>query len=416
MENGRLKSISGSRISVFEILSPTPRELPVCTVEFFKKETGKQLIPVAICQKMNTIRRMATKYPFQNLVFQGGGVRVLAYHGAIQALENHGILPQIERVAGTSGGAMTATLVSFRLSAQKTIDLFNTINLREIPRRRSIKDISWNPPRALEPQLNRLIANWDALSRLLDRYGWYGNERGFAWVEQVIASQCEGNGRATFAEFRARGFRDLYVVATNISTRSAVVFCYDNTPDVAVADAVVMSQSIPLFFEAVQFDGKQIGKGDYFADGGVLNNYPLQIFDFNRYVSNEKWFVNGVNWETLGCRLFTPPDCPRQHRPITNVLAYLSSLLDTVKVAQDVAYSHNRVDQWRSVEISDCCVSVFDFGIHPQPGNTTYDKLYASGKTAVDQFIAQYVLPTPDQIAQIRQMFNRVWPLRHRET
>ncbi|SVD03251.1 uncharacterized protein METZ01_LOCUS356105 [marine metagenome] len=41
-------------------------------------------------------------YPFRNLVFEGGGVKGIAYSGALAVLEEHGILPQIRRVGGAS--------------------------------------------------------------------------------------------------------------------------------------------------------------------------------------------------------------------------------------------------------------------------------------------------------------------------
>ena len=57
---------------------------------------------------------MSKKYPFKNLAFQGGGTKTYAYHGALMALEKHGVLDQIERVVGTSAGAMLAAVISFR--------------------------------------------------------------------------------------------------------------------------------------------------------------------------------------------------------------------------------------------------------------------------------------------------------------
>jgi len=45
---------------------------------------------------------------FKHLVFEGGGVRGIAYAGAIEVLESNGILNSIESVTGTSAGAITA--------------------------------------------------------------------------------------------------------------------------------------------------------------------------------------------------------------------------------------------------------------------------------------------------------------------
>ncbi len=45
-------------------------------------------------------------YEYKNLVLEGGGIRGLAYPGALKVLEEKGIIKNIERVAGTSAGAL----------------------------------------------------------------------------------------------------------------------------------------------------------------------------------------------------------------------------------------------------------------------------------------------------------------------
>lgn len=46
-------------------------------------------------------------YPFRNLVFEGGGVKGVAFIGAIRGLNDEEILPEIQRFWGTSAGAIT---------------------------------------------------------------------------------------------------------------------------------------------------------------------------------------------------------------------------------------------------------------------------------------------------------------------
>ena len=72
-------------------------------------------------------------YIFRNLVFQGGGMKMLAYHGVLEVLEEAGILQQIDRVAGASSGSLTAMLVSLGLTAAETIELFRTVDYSRIP-------------------------------------------------------------------------------------------------------------------------------------------------------------------------------------------------------------------------------------------------------------------------------------------
>src|SRR3954453_918866 len=57
-------------------------------------------------------RPMSTTQPYTNLVFEGGGVKGVAYAGALEVLDSAGILAQVTAVAGTSAGAITAALVA----------------------------------------------------------------------------------------------------------------------------------------------------------------------------------------------------------------------------------------------------------------------------------------------------------------
>lgn len=57
------------------------------------------------------------KQLIKNLVFEGGGVKGLAYIGALEELANHGVsLDKIENVAGASVGSLTALLLALNYS------------------------------------------------------------------------------------------------------------------------------------------------------------------------------------------------------------------------------------------------------------------------------------------------------------
>jgi NTE family protein len=71
-------------------------------------------------------------------------------------------------------------------------------------------------------------------------------------------------------------------MGTNLSTRFGEVFSAEHTPRMCIADAVRISMSIPLFFAA-----KRSLRGDVYVDGGVLENYPIKLFDREKYVAQE---------------------------------------------------------------------------------------------------------------------------------
>src|SRR5665213_1622991 len=51
-------------------------------------------------------------YHYKNLVLEGGGVRGLAYAGALEVLEQKNILSQVQNVAGSSAGAIAGLMIS----------------------------------------------------------------------------------------------------------------------------------------------------------------------------------------------------------------------------------------------------------------------------------------------------------------
>jgi NTE family protein len=347
---------------------------------------------------------MPSKFPFKNLVFQGGGVKTFAYHGALRVLEEDDVLQQIERVGGTSAGALLAVLLSFRLSVDDLVALLRTVDYSLIAKAGRERKWPHQTPKVIEHELDRVMGSLDALTRMVRHYGWHTHEYARGWLEETIATYCQGNARATFADFERLGFRKPYVVATNLSTHSVEVFSVDTTPDVAVADTVVLSGSIPLYFEAPRFDGFQLGKGDYYTDGGVLLNYPLEVFDTPHYESGNRHFVYGINWETLGCRHYTPKDCPRTKRPIRTIIQYATNLFETLAEAQIIAYENDLSDQLRTINISNCGVAATDFEIRPEEGNPTYQALVRAGEKAAREYLEQYHLPT-DRLYDVKSRF-----------
>ena len=74
-------------------------------------------------------------YPYKNLVFEGGGVKGVAYGGVFEVLEQKQITPQIEPTligAGTSAGAITATMMSLNYSAEEFLKDHDDPELRKV--------------------------------------------------------------------------------------------------------------------------------------------------------------------------------------------------------------------------------------------------------------------------------------------
>ena len=70
-------------------------------------------------------------YSYKNLVFEGGGVKGVAYGGVFEVLEQRQITPRIEAVAGTSAGAITATMMSLNYSAAEFLKIMTTLDFEK---------------------------------------------------------------------------------------------------------------------------------------------------------------------------------------------------------------------------------------------------------------------------------------------
>ena len=359
----------------------------------------------------NRIPLLSSRFPFKNLVFQGGGVKSYVYHGVLRVLDEEGILSQIERVAGTSAGALQAMMLCFRLDVEQTIDLYKTVDYAKIRAQNPYEEIEQHRNWLFDAPIERIRSNLDIGNRFIHKYGLYSKDYLQDWLHSTIAAYCDGNGRATFADFKARRFRNLYTTSVNISRHRSEIFSCETTPGVAVADAVMMSSAIPFFFEAIQFDGKSIGQGDFYIDGGALHNYPLTIFDDPSYVYNDKNFTYGINWETLGCQLFTPDNCSDHEDDIGNILQYAESVIEIMSEAQKVAVDMRAVDRWRSMSISNCCVSTTNFNIKPNENDAKYLEMVNAGEQAARDYLKHYRLPT-DRFAEVKGKlanFLEIW-------
>jgi NTE family protein len=326
----------------------------------------------------------ALKINYRNLAFKGGGVRGIAYLGALEELERLGFVNNIQRVAGSSVGAIAALMVSLRLPAVEIKSLFDTLDFSRIPQART------------EDQSSSILNKLDVAScsqRLLKNFGWYSSAYFYNWLKDVIADFAKGNPDATFYDFRRLGYRDLYVVVSNMTKHRAEVMSFKTTPDVAVGDAIRMSMSIPLYFEALHFDGKTFGKGDLYVDGGLFNNYPVDIFDRLNLVEKILSAQPKVNWRTLGLYLY--PEKGEEQSEIENpatLIEFIDLLMENISTTHQLtAPTPGALDRERTIRIGDCGVSSTNFNI--KPNDETYQALYESGRRAVKAFFADEIDP-----------------------
>jgi len=228
--------------------------------------------------------------PIKNLVFEGAGVRGIAYCGAMQELESRGLLQNVEKVGGTSAGAIMALTISLGYTPAEIAKIISTTNFKK-----------FNDGRFL------FIGG---INRTSKYFGWYRGYKFEKWLQKIIVAKT-GDADISFEQLHQRNFKDLYLTGTCINKQKLIIFSYENYPGMKIKDAVRISMSVPLYFEAVFIDkkGKVIHHPkqkeglDVFVDGGVIGNYPIWIFDSTKYISKSQVNSFVVNSNTLGFRI-----------------------------------------------------------------------------------------------------------------
>ncbi len=307
---------------------------------------------------------------FENLVFEGGGIKGIAYTGAIGVLEGKGIMPDIRRVAGTSAGAITATLLALGASAAQIQEILHATAFG------SFEDASFG-----------LVRNvW----RLLHRYGWYKGDAFSLWAKKQITA-LGGEAGLTFSTLAARAkqhperYRELYMIGTDLNAQRTGVYSAEHTPDIPIWRALRISMSLPLVFAAV------MRNHDVWVDGGLSWNYPIDLFDRARYITGASGEAEAplYNPSTLGFRVDSRTeiqaermrfDLPRAR--VDNLVGYLKAL---VGFAIDMAnHAHLEEADWhRTVFIDSLGVSTTDFGIDEKQRLA----LIASGQSGAENYL-----------------------------
>lgn len=250
---------------------------------------------------------------YKNLVLEGGGIRGLAYAGALQVLEQKGILSEIENVAGSSAGSIAGLMVALDYSSSEIDSILQPLKIQE-----------FNDGKFL----------FGKIRRVKNQYGMYKGDKFEDWLAQLIKNKT-GNENTTFAELHAlhlnnKKFKDFYCTATNISGQKLEILSWKEWPQMKLRTAVHISSCIPFYFVPVSIDstGNEVSENDstlfgLLVDGGMLCNYPINIFDSctdggNPLISNNVIY----NQQTLGLKLERQEQIEEFGRNQTRVAPY----------------------------------------------------------------------------------------------
>ena len=255
------------------------------------------------------------KYQYKNLVLEGGGVRGLAYAGAFSELENKGVLQQIEKVAGTSAGAIAGLMISIGYTVKEIDSIMYSLPVEEF-----------------NDGGGGIVGKY---VRAKNKYGLYEGKIFERWLRKLIKYKT-GIEELTFTKLHQLHlenniYKDFYCTGTNLTRQQLDIFSFEHTPGMSVVLAVRISAGIPLYFEPVILDDeyKKISVSDtistrnYYVDGGMIANYPINIFDSCESSGNPLQCDRlHFNTQTLGIKLERPAQIDSLKNNSSNIPPY----------------------------------------------------------------------------------------------
>jgi NTE family protein len=291
-------------------------------------------------------------------VFAGGGIKGLAFAGALQASAEAGY-DEWGKLAGTSAGAITAMALAVGYSAAELAELLDSFDFATIA--------DYGPLRELEIPVNLALDKGMTKGAALHR-----------WIERLLADSPSPATR--FGELEPE---KLQVVGVDLAHSRMVVFPRDvglyvddeGRPlvpeEFPIADAVRISAGFPYFFPPLSLRDAATGRQGVLVDGGVASAFPIFLFD-----------SPDPQHPTWGYRLFSgdPPEKPVYSSvggpfwPIDMLKAIVDTSMGALDKFELVAFKP------RTISIPTGDVPTLDFSLSDAQKKELYDFGYSTAE------------------------------------
>jgi NTE family protein len=336
-----------------------------------------------------------------DLVLEGCGVKAPGLVGAVMALSEAGY--SVRAVAGTSAGAVTASLVAALTQAgqpmSRLLRFALTLDFQEFMPNGKAHQM-------FERATGRLGTVLADAAILTDRTGLYSGDYLEAWLRPLLHDEL---GVRSFADLKLSAHEDpeislapgrdyRLVVLTSDITRGQLARLpwdyarYGQDPDAQdPVSAVRASMSIPLIFEPVHFESKEarvpvVGPGGVttmvhyaagthtWVDGALLQKFPINAFDR----------VDGRNprWPTIGIKLSRMETEVPARQPCGSALEVAMHCLRTAMNEWDVNSVHERTAA-RTIFVDNAGISTTDFDLSKERQH----ELFLNGVVAATEFV-----------------------------
>lgn len=253
-----------------------------------------------------------TSINYRNLVIEGGGSKGYAYVGAILKLEELGKLDTITGFAGASVGSLFAAMLACRFTASDICRCTSSLDFSDISPIYSLKSIY----------------------RLCEYYGANTNNPLEFQIRRILTEKVDPEISLSCLYEKTK--KDLVIVTCCLNRQKPVYLHHSQFPEVRLIDALLSSISIPYVFQPQKHNW--FGTDDYFIDGGLVDNYPLWVFNDVEALYNGT--LNTVDKElipetTLGLKLLCSDEknnleVYNDRKELENIVVYSAEIVNTL--------------------------------------------------------------------------------------
>lgn len=292
---------------------------------------------------------------YADLVCKGGGVKGIALVGALSYFEKQGYT--WKRVAGTSVGAIVASMVAVGYSANEIKNIMFNLDYNDFEDKNILQSV---------PLIGSIIP-------LLISKGMHSGN----YIENFLAEIFEKKGKKYFRDIYINGESRLKVIATDVTRHKLITLPDDlveyniDPQDFEIAKAVRMSLSIPFFYEPIKLNTKN--ETCYIVDGGILSNFPIWIFDVG----------DKPRWPTFGFNLYN--DVKKTSNNPNRFIPFLTDVVETSLDTSEEIYFKDR-DAIRIVNIPTLGINTVNFNVSKEQIKALYNSGYMSAKSFLENW------------------------------
>lgn len=258
---------------------------------------------------------------YENLAFEGGGVKGVVYLGCIKALEELDKIKDIKRVIGTSVGSLCGLLLVSGCTNNE-MDIYMT---------KLIESLSSSSENFISKTNN-----------LFNKFGFNDVNNVRDNIDILLNLKFQ-NEKITLKELYDKTQIEFTIVATNLTDNCVEYFNHITYPDVHVSDAICASIAVPFYFTSVKINNK------IYVDGGVCDNFPIDYYDADNGLHNDK---------TLGFHIISNS----KSGEINNIIEFIKHI-ELTQLNNNIVQSIEKIKNRNIINIDVGDLNTFDFSV-----------------------------------------------------